>query len=220
MVDEHALFRDGIREILETNPDLKVIGEAGSGPDGVQIVAARKPDVVLLNDMPGAPVETTIEQILKVSPNARIIVLSTSDDFRTMSRAIGAGAYGYLLKSVSRHELVGVIRASSTTNGRIVVSVSRGSLLSALAAPEAQPQGARPISKRELEVLRLTADALSNAQIARALNLTESTVKRHLRQIFSALGAVSRIDAVNKAISAGILPPPRPTADTPPVVTL
>jgi DNA-binding NarL/FixJ family response regulator len=195
IVDDHALVREGMREILQTQPDMQVVGEAEDSATTVALAAARQPDIVLLDvEIPGDEVTTTVNQIRSRSPNSRVIILSMYEGPQLVQAVLAAGIRGYLLKSVHWEELVVAIRAVYADRDRIILGVSRESLSYA-------PQGSSPgtLSAREHEVLDLVAQAFSNGQIASRLQLTEATVKRHLRNIFVKLGAVSRLDAVNKA---------------------
>jgi DNA-binding NarL/FixJ family response regulator len=195
IVDDHALVRDGLHMLLKTQEDMRVIGEAADHAAAATLAAALQPDVVLLDiDMPGGDVFTTVSQIRSHSPRSRVIVLSMHEGPQLVQTLLAAGIRGYLLKSIHWQELMVSIRAVRADSDRIVLGVSRESLKYA-------HQGSAPdaLSNREREVLELVAQALSNAQIAARLQLTEATVKRHLRNIFIKLGAVSRLDAVNKA---------------------
>jgi DNA-binding NarL/FixJ family response regulator len=195
IVDDHALVRDGLRELLKTQEDMCVIGEAADHPTAIALAAARQPDIVLLDiDMPGGDVTTTVSQIRGRSPKSQVIVLSMHEGPQLVQTLLAAGIRGYLLKSIHWQELVVSIRAVRAHSDRIVLGVSRESLKYAQVG-----SSPGPLSEREREVLSLVAQALSNAQIAAQLHLTEATVKRHLRNIFVKLGAVSRLDAVNKA---------------------
>ena len=195
IVDDHALVREGLREILETQDDIHVVGEAEDSSATVTLAAEQQPDIILLDiEIPGAEVTVTVSQIRERSPDSRVIILSMYEGPQLVRALLTVGIRGYLLKSVHWQELVAAIRAIHSDRNRIVLGVSRDSLRDA-------QQGPSPaiLSPREREVLTLVAEALSNGQIASRLRLTEATVKRHLRNIFVKLGAVSRIDAVNKA---------------------
>ena len=194
LVDDHALVRDGLRELLQTQRDMLVVGEAGDHESAVALVAEKQPDIVLLDvEIPGGDVTVTVGQIRSRSPQSRVIILSMHEGARLVQPLLTAGVRGYLLKSIHWQELVVAIRAVHADRDRLVLGVSRESLAY---VPQGVPQGT--LSARELEVLDLVAQALSNSQIASRLSLTEATVKRHLRNIFVKLGAVSRLDAVNK----------------------
>jgi len=201
IVDDHALVREGLREILQTQPDLRVVGEAWDSAGTVTQAAKHRPDVVLLDvEIPGTEVTTTVHRITAVSPGSRVIILSMHEGPRLVRSLLAAGVRGYLLKSAHWQELAAAIRAVRDDGDRVVLGVSRESLGP---VPAGRPVPSRPaagtLSAREREVLDLVAQALSNGQIAARLQLTEATVKRHLRNIFAKLGAVSRLDAVNKA---------------------
>jgi DNA-binding NarL/FixJ family response regulator len=195
MVDDHALVREGLREILQTQGDMHVVGEAADSATTVALAAEKQPDVILLDiDIPGGEVTSTVNQIRSRSPGSQVIILSMYESPELVQALLAAGVRGYLLKSIHWQELVVAIRAVRADSDRIVLGVSRESL------SYTQPgSSAGTLSARELEVLDLVAQALSNGQIASRLQLTEATVKRHLRNIFVKLGAVSRLDAVNKA---------------------
>jgi DNA-binding NarL/FixJ family response regulator len=195
LVDDHTLVREGLREILETQRDLRVVGEAKDSDTTMALVDQTKPDIVLLDvEIPGADVTTTVKEIKNRSPQSRVIILSMYEGPQLVQALLTAGIRGYLLKSVHWQELVVAIRAIRADGDRIILGVSRESL----AAGQQEAPSVR-LSAREAEVLDLVAQALSNGQIAARLQLTEATVKRHLRNIFVKLGAVSRLDAVNKA---------------------
>jgi DNA-binding NarL/FixJ family response regulator len=204
LVDDHVLVREGLCEVLQAHDDLVVVGEAGNSRDAVALVAQKRPHVVLLDiEIPGDEVTTTVARIHRVSPESQVLILSMYDGPQLLHRLLAAGIRGYLLKSVTREELVSAIHAARADDGRIMLAVSRQCL------SQVEASSSSTLSEREREVLQLTAQALSNIQIASRLSLTEATVKRHLRNIFVKLGAVSRIDAVNKAINANLISAPQ-----------
>jgi DNA-binding NarL/FixJ family response regulator len=195
IVDDHALVREGLRGILDRQDDMRVVGEAGDSAVTLAMVSRHRPDVVLLDiEIPGDEVVTTVRRIRQCSPASRVIILSMYEGPQLVQALLTAGIRGYLVKSTHWQELVAAIRAVCADDDRVVLGVSRDSLR--YTRPEV---GAGTLSAREREVLQLVGEALSNSQIASRLSLTEATVKRHLRNIFVKLGAVSRIDAVNKA---------------------
>jgi DNA-binding NarL/FixJ family response regulator len=158
--------------------------------------------------IPGDQVTTTVTRIRKISPRTRILVLSMYDAPELVRNLLDLGVSGYLLKNATRHQLVAAIRGAYADDGGIVLFVSRQSLA------QIQDGGSGMLSARERDVLELVARALSNAQVASRLSVTEATVKRHLRNIFVKLGAVSRIDAVNKAVAAAQITSPRSENDS------
>jgi DNA-binding NarL/FixJ family response regulator len=212
IVDDHTLLRQAVREILDAELDLHVIAEAGNSDEAVQMADRSRPDVILLDvEIPGDDVRMTTRRLARCSPGSRVIILSMYDEPQLVQDLLTLGVRGYLLKSVTRQELVSAIRSVSADDGRVVLAVSRRSLANT------DRQGSNALSSREVEVLVLTAQALSNAQIGARLSITEGTVKRHLRNVFAKLGAVSRIDAVNKAVEASLvnLPSPRRSPSPP-----
>ena len=204
LVDDHTLVREGVREILEVNDDIVVADEAGTSADAIAAVARHHPDVVLLDvELPGGDVTDTVARMRVLAPRTQIIILSMYDAPQLLRSLISSGIRGYLLKSVDRQELVSAIRSVHGHPGNIVLSVSQESLT------QMHTTGEGRLSTREREILELVAQALSNGQVATRLGVTEATVKRHLRNIFVKLNAVSRIDAVNKAIQASVIRSPR-----------
>lgn len=203
LVDDHALFREGLRELLSMEPDLTVLAEAGNGAEAAALAAEHRPDMVILDvGIPGDHAATTVGRILAVSPATRVIILSMFDDPSVVRELLAAGVHAYLLKSVTREDLVATVRSLTIDSDRMTLSISRQSF------EQVSGGGSKVLSDREVEIVGLVAQALSNSQIARRLDITEGTVKRHLRNIFTKLGAVSRIDAVNKAIAMNALSPP------------
>ena len=200
LVDDHGLVREGLRELLTVEGDIVVVSEAANSFEAVERAAQHQPDVILLDvEIPGADVAVTVVRIQHVSPNSRILILSMYDGPQLLRRLLALGVGGYLLKSVDRAELVSAIRSVYHVPDRVVLSVSRESLAQAHGEPEPV------LSTREREILELVAQALSNSQVASRLHITEATVKRHLRNVFVKLGAVSRIDAVNKAVAGSLI---------------
>jgi DNA-binding NarL/FixJ family response regulator len=195
IVDDHTLVRDGLRQILQAQGDMEVVGESGDSATAVAVAAREQPDVILLDiEIPGGEAATTIRQIRSSSPGSQILILSMYEGPELVHKLLAEGIRGYLLKSVQWQELVVAIRAIRSDRNRVILGVSPDSLGHA-----DQGRAAVTLSAREREVLDLVAQALSNSQIATRLGLTEATVKRHLRNIFVKLNAVSRLDAVNKA---------------------
>ena len=207
IVDDHMLVREGLRRILQAQDDMDVVGEAGDSAAAVAAAARERPDVVLLDvEIPGGEAAATVRKLREASPQSRVIILSMHEGPLLVQELLAAGIRGYLLKSIHWQELVLAIRTVHLDPDRVVLGVSGQSLRS---AGQGAGDGAMALSAREREVLGLVGEALSNGQIASRLSLKEATVKRHLRNVFVKLGAVSRIDAVNKATELGLFPSPR-----------
>ncbi|MFE0173503.1 response regulator [Streptomyces sp. NPDC059002] len=207
IVDDHTLVRDGLIEMLNAEPEFLVVGEAGDGARAVDVIAARPPDVVLLDvGLPDGDAAGTLRRILDVAPGVRVIMVSVYDEPRTVQELLRGGARGYLLKTVSRQDLVSAVRAVVADDERVVLSVSRASMAQVHTPAPSEPG---LLSAREREVMTLVAQGMTNGQTARQLAVAEGTVKHHLRNIFAKLGATSRIDAVNKAIAASLITPQR-----------
>lgn len=209
LADDHTILREALREILDSEPDFVVVGEAHDGEHATALVTARRPDVMLLDvRMPGMGATRTVSRLLAAAPRTRIIVLSKYECPDSVQELLDMGVCGYLHRSVSRAHLVAAIRGVMQSGDGVFLSLSRRRF-TAFDGPQGGDGGSRgALSDRERELLRLVAGALSNRQIALQLEIAEGTVKRHLRNIFRKLDAVSRIDAVNKAIAAALIPTP------------
>jgi len=193
VADGHALFRDGLCELLKLD-DLVVTGAVGSSCELFTAVRQMLPDLVLLDvELPGDDALTIVEKLTSDYPRVRILVLGMQDNPRVVWRLLNMGINGFLLKTVSRSEMLSAVRASRDDAARITLSISR----EILSTMHTRPSGL--LTAREDEIIALVSKAMSNAQIARSLGISEGTVKRHLRNIYRKLGAVSRVDAVNKA---------------------
>jgi DNA-binding NarL/FixJ family response regulator len=200
LVDDHPVVREGLRGMLEAEPDLSVVGEAGSGDEAVVVAHAAAPDVILMDlRMRGLDGAAATARILAESPKIKIIVLTTYETDADILRAVEAGASGYLLKDASRAELAGAIRAA--VRGETVLAPSVAGRLVHQVRNPAQPG----LSGREVEVLGLVAKGQTNAEIGRALHISEATVKTHLLRIFSKLDVSDRTAAVTTAMARGLL---------------
>jgi DNA-binding NarL/FixJ family response regulator len=204
VVDDHTLFRQGLRELLSTDPQFMVVAEGASGAEAVTLAGEYRPDVILLDvEMPGPGAKTTIKLLRRVSPYTRIVVLTMHDDSTLVHELLEGGASAYLVKTIVREELIAAVRSVTRSQSNVLLSVSRETIEG---LDRHRPEGG-PLTSRELDVLRLLAQAMSNAQIASRLFITEGTVKRHLTNIYAKLGAVSRVDAIRKAVAARLIRP-------------
>ncbi|GID98375.1 response regulator [Amorphoplanes digitatis] len=200
LVDDHPVVRHGLRGMLEAEPDLTVVGEAASGPDGVALAAELRPDIVLMDlRMPGGDGVEATARILATVPGVRVLVLTTYESDRDILRAIEAGAGGYLLKDASPGELAAAVRAAA--RGETVLAPSVASTLVRQVRGPAPPA----LSAREAQVLGLVAQGLTNADIGRALFITEATVKTHLLRAFAKLEVTDRTAAVTRAMGLGLI---------------
>ena len=200
LVDDHPVVRHGLRGMLDAEPDLSVVGEASSGPEGVTLVESLRPEIVLMDlRMPDGDGVTATEQIVRRVPGVRVLVLTTYESDRDILRAIEAGAGGYLLKDASPGELAAAVRAAA--RGETVLAPSVASMLVRQVRKPAPPA----LSAREAEVLRLVARGMTNAEIGRQLFISEATVKTHLLRAFSKLDVADRTAAVTTAMEHGLL---------------
>ena len=216
VVDDHNLFRRGLVALLGQDPGLKVVGEAGDAAQAMRLAPALRPDVILLdNHLPGVTGVDAIRGLREVSPSSRVLMLTVSEDAQDLSMALRNGAQGYLLKTIDGDLLAQAIRRAAA--GEPVVSPElMGKLVAAFQSqgvpevdalespvpgkvqPEAAPDTAdqrTPLSPREEDVLREIARGSSNKEIARALDIAETTVKIHVQHILRKLGLSSRVQA-------------------------
>jgi DNA-binding NarL/FixJ family response regulator len=199
IVDDHPVVRDGLRGVIEGEPDMTVVGEAGHGAEALARVAAEPVDVVLMDlRMPTMGGVEAIGELRRRAPAVRVLVLTTFDTDRDVLPAIEAGATGYLLKDTGRDELVHAIRTAA--RGEAVLSPSVATrLLGQVRTP------VDALSARELEVLKLIADGATNREAAAKLFISEATVKSHMMHIYTKLGVNDRAAAVAEAFRRGLL---------------
>ena len=200
IVDDHPVVRTGLRGMLETQADIEVVGEAENGKQAVSLAAKLEPDVVLMDlQMPELDGASATEQIRTRLSQTHVLVLTTYDTDADITRAIGAGAIGYLLKDAPRDDLLYAIRAASRGESVLTPSVA-SRVMERMRAPSHTT-----LSDREIEVLTKVADGKSNKEIAQALFISGATVKTHLIHIFSKLGVDDRTAAVTVALERGVL---------------
>ena len=210
IVDDQRLMRDGLRTLLELEPDLEVITEAENGQIAIEKYADHPADVVLMDiRMPEMDGVEATRTLLKNSPNALIIILTTFDDDHFVFEALGAGALGYLLKDVSGPELADAIRTVFAGGALIEPSVARKMVAEfARLAPNPRRAGEEildPLSTRELDILQLIGQGLTNREIVDRTFLAEGTVKNYVSSILSKLNANDRTQAVVKAKDLGLI---------------
>ena len=220
VVDDEELVRTGLRLILDAEPDLTVVGTAEDGAQAVSRVRELRPEVVLMDiRMPGLDGLAATRQILSGpdTPACKIVVLTTFDVDEHVYEALRAGASGFLLKDVPAEQLAHAVRVAAAGEALLAPSVTRR-LITAFTrrapagAPAARPPGLTDLTARELEVLELLAEGLSNAEIGARLFVGEATVKTHVARILTKLGVRDRVQAVIVAFRAGVVPvdPDRP----------
>lgn len=197
LVDDHALLRTGVANIINQEPDLRVVAEAGDGIDAIAAYEKHRPDVTLLDlRMPLMEGVEVVRQIRERDPRALVIILTTYDTDDEISRALKAGAKAYVLKDISADALVNCIRD---------VLAGKSYLAPAAAAKLAEGVTRVQLTPREMAALKLVADGKANKEIATALDISERTVKTHLAHLFEKLGATSRTEAVKVATRRGLV---------------
>ncbi|MEV4285705.1 response regulator transcription factor [Nonomuraea bangladeshensis] len=197
IVDDHPVVRDGLRGMFDHVDDIEVVAEAADGFQALAMARRARPHVALMDlRMPGLDGIGTIERLRTDHPQIKVIVLTTYDTDADVTRAMAAGVAGYLLKDAPREELHRAVRTAAAGGAVLAPSVA-SALISRPAAQEPSP--------RELEVLRLVARGAANKEIARALLISETTVKTHLKHVFAKLGVEARAAAVVVAMERGLL---------------
>jgi len=204
LVDDHAVVRAGLRRVLEADPDIEVVGEAGTAGDAVLEARATKPDVVLLDVvMPGESGVDVIPRLLKETPGARVLVLSMQDDPRYVREAFAAGASGYVLKEAADSEVVAAVREVAA-GGSYLHPALGARVISAEEEARAATE-ADPLSDREREVLRLLALGHTNQEIAKMLYISVRTTETHRAHIMQKLRLKTRAELVRYALAHGFL---------------
>jgi DNA-binding NarL/FixJ family response regulator len=202
IVDDHPIVRAGLVGLVDAAADLEVVGTAASGEQAVATASAVAPDVVLMDlRMPGIDGDEATARIVAERAETRVMILTTYETDDAILRAIGAGASGYLLKAAPEDELLAGIRAVAAGEVALAPSVARVLVRQASQPPEPAPL----LTPREVDVLRLVAEGLSNRVIGERLHVGEATVKTHLLHAFGKLGVDDRTRAVTRAMELGIL---------------
>lgn len=210
LVDDQRLMRDGLRILLELESDFEVIGEAEDGAQALESYQQFSPDVVLMDiRMPVMDGVEATRRLRESDPNSKVIILTTFDDNEYIFEGLRAGALGYLLKDVSGDELADAIRKVAAGGSMIEPSVARKVIAEfarlAPATPEAVEDLIEPLSEREIEILKLVSQGLTNKEIAAKLYLAEGTVKNYVTSILQKIGARDRTQAAIRARELGLL---------------
>lgn len=209
LIDDHTLFRSGIKALLQRQPGFEVVGEAGDALEGVKRAKILQPDVVLLDiHMPGMTGREAVSLVADEAPQARILMLTVSEDIEDLLQTLRAGAHGYLLKNIEMDYLLNAIRSavdgdsvmSPQMTGKLMQSVRSSSVVAA--APTVVDKDR--LSPREREILTFLTRGASNKEIARTLDLAESTVKIHVQNILKKLNLLSRVQAAVYAVEHGL----------------
>jgi len=207
IADDHAVVREGLRSLISTEPGMSLAGEASNGEEAVAMYRRLKPDVALLDlMMPRKDGISAIREIKEIDPQARILVLTSFFEDEQVFPAIKSGALGYLLKDSSPHELLQAIREVYAGDSFLDPVIAR-KVIQELNRPAELPPTVDPLSEREMEVLRLIAEGLSNQEIADRLVISERTARNHVGNILSKLHLANRTQAALFAIRKGFYQP-------------
>jgi DNA-binding NarL/FixJ family response regulator len=211
LVDDDDLMRAGLRAVLSSDTAIEVVGEAADGRDAVAQARARRPDVVLMDvRMPGLDGISATRDVLAISPEIKVAILTTFEDDGYIFGALDAGASGFLLKRTRPEDLMAAVHTVAAGEALLSPSVTRRVIERAAEHPPPDVSAHARLAEltpRELEVLELIADGLSNGEIAGALVVEESTVKTHVRRILRKLGLRDRVHAVIFAYESGLARP-------------
>lgn len=208
LADDHAVLRAGLRALLNAQPDIEVVGEAGDGTQAVQLAQALAPDIALLDiAMPGVDGLAATRQIRQLCPHTHVIVLTMYEEAGFLRRTLDAGGAGYVLKRAAEAELLAAIRAVHRGEAFVDPAMTRTLIQDYLgqAEPAEQPSASTELSPRETEVLALIAAGYTNQQIAEKLVISVKTVETHKAHIMTKLAARSRVDLVRYALEKGLL---------------
>jgi two-component system, NarL family, response regulator YdfI len=206
VADDHLIIRQGLRLILETEPNFELVGEAADGAEAVRLCADLKPQVVLMDlRMPGMDGLTAIERLREVQPEIAVVILTTFNEDDLMMRGLRAGAKGYLLKDTDRETLFNTIRVAARGETLLRPEII-ARVLSKTGTGNVRTEVESDLTERELEVLRGVAQGERSKEIAARLGISERTVKAHLASIYNRLGVDSRAAAIAVAAQKGLLP--------------
>ena len=199
LVDDHQVVREGVRRMLEIEPDMRVVGEAAGGEEGLTMLETLEPDIVITDvKMPGMDGVEFTRRAKALYPDCNVLMLTLYDEF--LPTALEAGAVGYLRKDLQREELVGAVRSVLEGRSPVHVTLERDQLAD-MSGAQRGPQ----MSEREQAVLRLLASGVTTREVGLQLDYSESTVKRTIRGVFEKMGVRNRSEAVAEAIKRGLI---------------
>jgi two-component system nitrate/nitrite response regulator NarL len=203
-IDDHPLFRKGVADLLEMDDSMELVGEASNGPDGLRLAARLRPELILLDiNMKGMNGIETLQAIKREDPDARVVMLTVSDNEEDVIAALRLGADGYLLKDMEPEEILQSLRRA--VEGKLVISESLTRLLAQALRDEGKrldPREAVALTTREREILEQIACGLSNKLIAKELQISEGTVKVHVKNLLKKLNLHSRVEAAVWALKS------------------
>ena len=206
LVDDHSMVREGVRAVLVTQPDIMVVGEAGSGEEAIKLAEQHVPDVILMDlIMPNMDGVEATRRVKQVSPRSRVVVLTSYHEDEHIFPALKAGALSYVLKDISAEELASAVRKAALGEAVLHPRVAARVIKELQGRREDALNPFTELSERELEVLKLIADGMSNAEMAAKLFLSEKTVKGHVSNILSKLHLADRTQAAVYAWREGIV---------------
>jgi DNA-binding NarL/FixJ family response regulator len=207
IVDDHILFREGMRNIIRQWDDFKLVGEAANGEEAVALARQLRPDIILMDIfMPGMDGIEATRQIAREMPETHIVMLTTSENEEDLKNACRSGAHGYVLKDTPakklHDELCGLMAGEAPLSGLMATKMMQEFCRS---CEQAEPERIEPLTEREQQVLKLLVAGYSNSEIAERVFLSENTVKKHLRSIQEKFHAANRVEAAVYAVRAGLV---------------
>ncbi len=206
IVDDHGVLRAGLRALLNTEPDLTVVGEAADGPEALRLASEIRPDVVLLDiSMPGPDGIEVTRQMKEILPGARVLILTVHEDEGLLHKAIRVGASGYILKRAVESELINAIRSVWRGDLYVHPAMTRALLQDLPSTLVREETSSEPLTPREMEILKLIAEGHTNREVADILHISVRTVESHRANLTGKLGFSSRVDLVRYARSHRLL---------------
>lgn len=205
LADDHAIVRKGIRDFLEEDPDLKVVAEAPNGAEALRLAREHRPDVAVLDiQMPELTGIDATREIKAQVPGVRVLVLTAYEDDPYVFALLRAGADGYILKNADADEIVRAVKTVAA-GGKVLDPAVAAKVIAQMSTgkPAAAAEQIEPLSDREIDVLRLAAQGLTNKAIGQTLGISDRTVQGHLASIYGKLAVASRTEAVTKALKLG-----------------